>query len=62
MDSNKDKTIDGSQTSNSQSDGLPAPATSQDGEFKIEVPEAGNARSPPRRSGRVAAGLPRAEA
>jgi hypothetical protein len=37
MDANKDKTTDGSETSTTQSDGLPAPATSQDAEFKIEI-------------------------
>jgi hypothetical protein len=38
MDANKDKKIDGSDSSTTQSDGLPAPATSQDGgEFKIEI-------------------------
>lgn len=38
MDANKDKTIEGSETSTAQSEGLPAPATSQDdGEFKIEI-------------------------
>ncbi len=38
VDANKDKTIEGSETSTAQSEGLPAPATSQDdGEFKIEI-------------------------
>ena len=38
MEANKDKTTDGSETSTNQSDGLPVPATSQDGaEFKIEI-------------------------
>jgi hypothetical protein len=37
MDANKDKTTDGSETSTTQSDGLPTPATSQDSEFKIEI-------------------------
>jgi hypothetical protein len=38
MEANKDKTTDGSETSTTQSDGLPVPAASQDGaEFKIEI-------------------------
>jgi hypothetical protein len=37
MDSNKDKTTDGSDSSTTQSDGLPAPAASQEAEFKIEI-------------------------
>ncbi|HZL16598.1 MAG TPA: hypothetical protein VFG23_02510 [Polyangia bacterium] len=37
MDANKDKTTD-SESSNTQSEGLPAPAATQDaGEFKIEI-------------------------
>jgi hypothetical protein len=37
MDSNKDKTTDSSDGSSTQSDGLPAPAASQESEFKIEI-------------------------
>lgn len=37
MEANKDKTIDGTETSTTQSEGLPAPAISQDTEFKIEI-------------------------
>jgi hypothetical protein len=37
MDANKDKTTEGSESNNNQSDGLPAPAPSQDSEFKIEI-------------------------
>jgi hypothetical protein len=37
MEANKDKTTEGTETSTTQSDGLPAPATSPDTEFKIEV-------------------------
>jgi hypothetical protein len=36
MDANKDKT-EGSESKNTQSEGLPTPATNQDGEFKIEI-------------------------
>lgn len=37
MEANKDKTTEGTESSTTQSDGLPAPATSPDAEFKIEV-------------------------
>jgi hypothetical protein len=37
MDANKDKTTDGSETSTTQSNGLPALAASQDSEFKIDI-------------------------
>jgi len=38
MEANKDKTTDGTDTTTTQSDGLPAPAASSEGtEFKIEI-------------------------